>query len=910
MTPQPSGSDHPGDPDSPTNDCSAWGSADFHTRTAASPSPADDGKVIGPYRLLELLGSGGMGEVWLAEQNHPVRRRVALKLIKAGMDTREVVTRFESERQALALMDHPAIARIFDAGATPEGRPYFVMEYVAGVPITQFCDKHRLTTRQRMELFIRVCEGVQHAHQKAIIHRDLKPSNILVCEVDGKPMPRIIDFGVAKATSQRLTANAMYTRVGAILGTLGYISPEQADSAGEDIDTRSDVYSLGVVLYELLVGALPFNFQKVPFDEILRRLRTDDAPPPSTKVRTLAGASLVAAQNRGADPPTLTRQLRGDADAIAVKAVEKDRNRRYATPSELAADIARYLRNEPVLARPASGIYRARKYVRRHRVAVAVAAALILLLAAFAVIQTVELRRITRERALAEQRASDLLDLANRTLFDVHDAIQNLPGAVVARRTIVRTTLDYLQRLARERGQDERSQRVLSDAYLKIAMIQGNPFGPSLDDFAGARQSMQKAEALLAPLYRANSGDPELMQRWLRLEIALASLDGAANRRAQATRTLVALLPVARRLAPLRPADYEASAQEAEVEYHLADIVHYDDPRAALEHANRHLALRRDLLARFPREPDVKMQLGVALGMTAATHVTHGDLEQAADLYRQSIEIREQLLAADPNNVAVKRGLLVAYGNYCVVLGVPWLANLDRPAEARQACTRAVALARAMANADAQDVTARADLAATLVRLGSIDPSAGGVAESLANLREAVAILDPIAKSNRQGWHIASDLTIAREYAGHRLEALGRPAEAEEQYKQSLAFAESLVNAGNLSMRAQLLADEEALALLYANSGQRAAAYDFARRAMAVSQAPEALSQDVRNGRQARALFVLASVQAKFGESAAARDTVARAQAAWQAIHNRAVLTVHRRAIQGTAALAALVNRQ
>ena len=276
---------------------------------AARPNQSIAGTVIGPYHLLQLLGHGGMGEVWLAEQKQPVRRRVALKLIKAGMDTREVVARFESERQALALMDHPAIAKVFDAGSTPEGRPYFVMEYVTGIPITDYCDKHKLTMRQRLELFVRVCEGVQHAHQKAILHRDLKPSNILVGEVDGEPAPRIIDFGVAKATAQRLTADTMFTRVGTIVGTPGYMSPEQADSAGADVDTRTDVYSLGVVLYELLVGVLPLDFSTTPLDQFPRKLREEDAPRPSTKLRTLAEQSGTAAQNRGADAPTLAAAI-------------------------------------------------------------------------------------------------------------------------------------------------------------------------------------------------------------------------------------------------------------------------------------------------------------------------------------------------------------------------------------------------------------------------------------------------------------------------------------------------------------------------------------------------------------------------------------------------------------------------
>ncbi len=365
-------------PTQPKND-----SGDSEASTAAASTLTNEGapgETIGAYRVLELIGEGGMGEVWLAEQRQPIRRRVALKLIKIGMDTREVVARFESERQALALMDHPTIAKVFDAGSTQRGRPYFAMEYVPGLPITEYCDKHRLSMRERLVLFGLVCQGVQHAHQKAIIHRDLKPSNILVSEVDGKPAPKIIDFGVAKATAQRLTAETMFTRAGSVIGTPEYMSPEQAASAGEDIDTRSDVYSLGVVLYELLVGCLPFDYRKLAFHEVLRRIRDDDAPRPSTKLRMLGDSSTAIANSRDSEPRTLIRELHGDLDSITLKALEKNRSRRYGSPSDLAADIGRYLGNEPVTAGEPSLKYRARKFVLRNKGAVAAAAAVLVVL--------------------------------------------------------------------------------------------------------------------------------------------------------------------------------------------------------------------------------------------------------------------------------------------------------------------------------------------------------------------------------------------------------------------------------------------------------------------------------------------------------------------------------------------------
>ena len=377
---------------------------------------SESGAEIDRYHLLQRIGEGGMGEVWLAEQREPVRRRVALKLIKAGMNSRDLIARFESERQALAIMDHPAIAKVYDAGTTPLGLPYFVMEYVAGLPITTYCDKHKLSMAERLQLFVHVCEGVQHAHQKAIIHRDLKPSNILVKEEDGRAAPKIIDFGVAKALTQKLTEGTMYTQLGALIGTPEYMSPEQADSASGDIDTRTDVYSLGVILFELLVGVPPLDLRKSAYHELIRKLREEDAPKPSTKFRTLGGQTTAVARDRAALVPAYFKQLRGDLDSITLKSLEKDRARRYGSAAEFAADICRYLNQEPVLAVPASLQYRARKFAKRNRALVAAIGVVALVL----IISTA----VSVWLAVREARAERLAEVDASTAKAVNDFLQ------------------------------------------------------------------------------------------------------------------------------------------------------------------------------------------------------------------------------------------------------------------------------------------------------------------------------------------------------------------------------------------------------------------------------------------------------------------------------------------------------
>jgi serine/threonine protein kinase/tetratricopeptide (TPR) repeat protein len=394
--------------------------------TVEEPIAERPGSIIGPYKLLQQIGEGGMGVVFMAEQTEPVQRKVALKIIKPGMDSRQVIARFEAERQALALMDHPHIAKVFEAGMTKSGRPYFVMELVKGTPITRYCDEHQLTPRERLQLLLPVCQAVQHAHQKEIIHRDLKPSNVLVAEYDDKPVAKIIDFGVAKATGPKLTERTMFTEFGQVLGTLEYMSPEQAKLNALDIDTRSDIYALGVLLYELLTGTTPFEAKRLrqaAFDEVLRIIREEEPPRPSTRLSSTQELPSIAAK-RGLEPRKLNGLIRGELDWIAMKCLEKDRNRRYETANGLARDIERYLHDEPVQACPPSAGYRLRKFVRRNKGPV-LAAATVLLVLVGGIFGTTWSMLQARAAARAEKEAKETAQQSEAETKAVLDFVEN-----------------------------------------------------------------------------------------------------------------------------------------------------------------------------------------------------------------------------------------------------------------------------------------------------------------------------------------------------------------------------------------------------------------------------------------------------------------------------------------------------
>ena len=476
------------------------------------PGESGAGQVIaGRYTLLEILGEGGMGTVFRAGQTEPVRRQVALKLIKIGMDSRTVLARFDAERQALALMDHPHIARVYDGGTTSSGQPFFVMELVDGEPITGYCDRLRLPVRARLELFASVCQAVQHAHQKGIIHRDLKPSNVMVTEVDGRPTPKVIDFGVAKATEFRLTDQSL-ADTGAIVGTPTYMSPEQADPSSMDIDTRTDVYALGVILYELLAGSPPLDamqFKRGAILEMLRMVREVDPPRPSTRVGTAEALPSIAA-SRDIDPAHLKRALRGDLDWIVMKALEKDRTRRYETANGFAADILRHLAHEPVAAAPPSRAYRLRKFVRKHRGAV-IAASLVLMALVAGMAGTtwglIEARRQEKEAkkqeglAVAAQQAEAERAKGERLARIDAQASEKLAGDRLIQveaekkkaeeeKTIAQTVRDFLQNKLLAQT-DTRTQ---ADALLKSGdSSAGAKFNPTI------RELLDRAARELAP---------------------------------------------------------------------------------------------------------------------------------------------------------------------------------------------------------------------------------------------------------------------------------------------------------------------------------------------------------------------------------------------------------------------------
>ncbi len=610
------------------------------------------GDEIGPFTIIETIGEGGFGLVCLAEQRYPVRRRVALKLVKAGMDTREVLARFETERQALAVMDHPNVARVFDAGMTDRGRPWFAMEYVPGVPITEYCDRHRMSTAERLRLFIPICRAVQHAHQKGIIHRDLKPSNILVMMVDGEPVPKVIDFGIAKAQDLRLDQRSLHTEAGRIIGTPEYMSPEQAGTTGLDIDSRTDVYSLGVVLYELLTGVLPFEsatLRAAGIETIQRMIRDVDPPRPSTRIGTAATvavsnaapnhpATIDIARLRRTELGSLKRQIRGDLDWIIMKCLEKDRSRRYDSPGNLAMDIERHLNNEPVLASPPSSLYRVRKTLRRHRAAAAVGALITLVILGSLVAVSMLYVRAEEQRELATTEAAK----ANAGLAFLEDMFNSIDPA-------------------RARGREISVKEVLDDAAAKADQL-GNP--------AAAQQTPPEVEAfvrhVLAVAYqRLGRYDESRRQLERSLELRRTALGDRAEPTLEALSNLGAVHislgnvdeaekalteALAGRTAVLGPTHVDTLATKSHLSLVLQDQEKHDE---ALE-------LMREIATDQARTlgPDDRYTLETRTSIADILHNALGDFPSAETEARAVIDLAQKRYGPDDPLVLQGKSIL------------------------------------------------------------------------------------------------------------------------------------------------------------------------------------------------------------------------------------------------------------
>jgi serine/threonine protein kinase/tetratricopeptide (TPR) repeat protein len=735
--------------------------ADERQSAARNPDRTWDspGAIIGPYKLVEPIGEGGMGTVWMAQQQEPVKRLVALKLIKAGMDSRQVVARFEAERQALALMDHANIARVLDAGTSGAGRPYFVMDLVKGVPITRYCDENRLTPRQRLELFIPVCQAVQHAHQKGVIHRDLKPSNVLVALYDGRPVPKVIDFGVAKAAGQSLTEKTLVTGFGAIVGTLEYMSPEQAELNQLDVDTRSDIYSLGVLLYELLTGSPPFSrkeLETVGLLETLRVIREQEPPRPSARLSTAGGLPALAA-NRGTEPARLARLVRGELDWIVLKALEKDRNRRYESAGAFAEDVRRYLQDQPVKACPPSRGYRFGKFARRNKAALAVGVLAGAMLVATVVTLSVSTLLIAEERNAAreaarearseaakaerERRRADANFARARVVVDdvvtqVAGELAEVPRAEQIRRSLLNEALRFYKGVLREGVVDPAVRAETARSYLRVADIHRHLGEGSQSEKAGL-----EAVGLLEELTLECPGQAEYRED-------LAHCYGHLEARYQGTGRW----------------------------------------QKALEVHHKTLALREGLVAAFPGVYQYRIVLASALALHGGMLQANGKRAEAEAAFRRAFRAHEQARIDFPKEPEGGAGLVQVHREYG-----RFLSQTARLPEAEKHLRQALRLYEALAAKSPLDYRWHwENVLLTRIELARVLEKAGRPAEAEKHLRALVGVLEKRAQEFPHTVSHQTQLAYQLEQWGLTLFGLNRAEEAERALRRCLEATAAL----------------------------------------------------------------------------------------------------------------------
>jgi serine/threonine protein kinase/tetratricopeptide (TPR) repeat protein len=767
---------------------------------------------IGPYRIIRRIGHGGMGAVYLAERDDDqFKKQVAIKLVRPGMDTDFVLRRFLSERQILASLDHPNIARLLDGGTTLDNRPYFVMEHIEGKPITEYSDEQRLSTVERLKLFRQVCSAVHYAHQNLVIHRDIKPSNILVT-ADGTP--KLLDFGIAKLLNPDLAGRTIEaTAVAVRLMTPEYASPEQV--RGEQITTASDVYSLGVLLYELLTGHRPYKITSRLPQDIARVVCEQEPQKPSTAVarvvtvegsdgatRTMLTPESVS-RTRDGQPDKLRRKLSGDIDNIVLMAMRKEPQRRYASVDQLSNDLLRHLEGRPVIARKDTFTYRSAKFVKRHK-AGALAVLLILITLAGGVAATL------KQRAKAERRFNDVRQLANSFLFDFHDAIKDLPGSTPARELVVNRALEYLDSLAKESGNDRSLMRELATAYQKVGDVQGNPYSANIGDMTGAIESFRKSLAIRQKLV---ASDPASVENRRDLTISYLRIGDIAWGKGDTEVALEAYrnaIAIGEALLSADQLDAQSSRNlwngYRNYAYALAQAGDFD---AALVSFNKGREIIEKLAATNPNDPQVQRDMSVNYSSMGEARAETGDLAGAIESFMKALAIDEKLLAADPNNVSMRSSAGAARLNIGQVMSLS-----GDTAGSLENYRKALSIFQSIAAADPADAKARRNVGVTHLQIWQVLQKAGDHAEALKTSRSAATIFEGLIDEDSANMHGRGELALSYNYLGLSLAKTGSGAQGLDYCRKARGIAEELAaaNPTNAELRALM-------AVTYSNVG-------------------------------------------------------------------------------------------
>jgi serine/threonine protein kinase/tetratricopeptide (TPR) repeat protein len=757
--------------------------------TADAPSLSErPGTAIGPYKLLEQIGEGGFGVVFMAEQTQPLRRLVALKVLKPGMDTRQVVARFEAERQALALMDHPHIARVLDGGVTASGRPFFVMELVKGVPITTFCDQNRLSVRARLDLFVHVCQAVQHSHHKGVIHRDIKPSNVLVTLHDGVPVVKVIDFGIAKASGVQLTEKTLFTHFAQMIGTPLYMSPEQAQLSGLDVDTRSDIYSLGVLLYELLTGTTPFDKERLRtagYDELRRIIREEEPPRPSTRLSTIGQVASTVSVNRGSDPKRLSQLVRGELDWIVMKCLEKERGRRYETAAGLALDVQRYLADEPVQACPPRVSYRLKKFVRRNKRPVLAASVFVVLLVGGIVGTTVGLVRAVSERNQKDQALRDVVDERNEKVKALRQAVDERNEKAKALRQAVderNEKVAALDRAVQARRHTQQALNTLTDEALEDLL------GRQVQLTDKHRDFLKKVVAQHAAFAATKADDAEGRQSQVEGIMRVAQILHRLGEFKDAEAAYHDFLALSERLTADFPTRPDFRRYLASSHHGLANLLRDTGrPREAETAYHKTAALLQELAKDFPEHPEFRQQLAhchVNLGVLLFD--THR-LPEAESAFDRARTVLAQLVAEFPGQAEYRGALAECYNELGLVL-----KETQRPEKAERAFHVALDLQKQLTVEFPNRPDFRQDLATTFNNLGVLLRVQMRYAEAESAYSEALAVRKQVAADFPNRPDILERLAQSYNTMANLFRFTKRPREAEESFQDALAVFKRL----------------------------------------------------------------------------------------------------------------------